>query len=247
MKGLFAVIATAFLLSLSIGNVSASWGWNPDLGDWFDFNFGGVCSTNAQCGTDNECIRHQCIFGTCQKAYAPINTPASECLACDGNGSTIVLSGTPCNNGAGFCMPSSTGGAYCYIPVSSCDDGNACTDDFNMVFTCAHQQKNCSDDNPFTIDSCNTQTGCVHTISGTGTCNDNNACTTGDLYGPFGTCAGTPITCNDSNDLTTDSCNPQIGCVFTPIETPVVPEFGVIVGTLTVLSAIGMFFFIRRK
>jgi hypothetical protein len=36
-------------------------------------------------------------------------------------------------------------------------------------------------------------------------------------FGRLGTCAaGTPLTCNDNNACTTDTCDPVLGCVFTP-------------------------------
>jgi hypothetical protein len=46
-------------------------------------------------------------------------------------------------------------------------------------------------------------------------CEDGNACTTGDTCAA-GTCqAGTAVVCNDNNVCTTDSCAPATGCVFT--------------------------------
>jgi len=49
------------------------------------------------------------------------------------------------------------------------------------------------------------------------TCNDNNACTTGDIC-TSGLCVGTPKICNDDNACTVDSCDASSGlCVFTPV------------------------------
>jgi len=43
-------------------------------------------------------------------------------------------------------------------------------------------------------------------------CTDNDVCTQGDAC-QSGTCRpGTTVNCNDGNDCTTDSCNPQTGC-----------------------------------
>jgi hypothetical protein len=49
-------------------------------------------------------------------------------------------------------------------------------------------------------------------------CNDNNACTVGETIQCNGTCGGgNPVVCNDNNSCTTDTCNPQSGCVYSPI------------------------------
>jgi hypothetical protein len=49
-----------------------------------------------------------------------------------------------------------------------------------------------------------------------GTCNDGNACTTGETFDSTCTCTGgTAIVCNDSNVCTTDTCNTSSGCVYT--------------------------------
>jgi hypothetical protein len=79
-------------------------------------------------------------------------------------------------------------------------------------------------------------------------CDDGNACTADDDLSAVGLgCMHWSITCNDGNELTTDSCVPATGCVYTPIQTPQVPEFGAIVGVLTVMGALGVFFLVRRK
>jgi uncharacterized repeat protein (TIGR03803 family) len=79
--------------------------------------------------------------------------------------------------------------------------------------TCAVAQcdVDCNDENPCTDDSCDPETGCVHS-NNTATCNDGNPCTSGDVCA--GGMCGTPVDCNDNNDCTDDSCNPATGeCV----------------------------------
>jgi hypothetical protein len=72
----------------------------------------------------------------------------------------------------------------------------------------------CNDNNVCTTDTCDPTRGCVFT-NNTSACDDGNACTTGDVCGG-GTCGGaTPVTCNDNNVCTTDTCDPTRGCVFT--------------------------------
>ena len=47
-------------------------------------------------------------------------------------------------------------------------------------------------------------------------CDDGSACTVGDVITMACTCAGEAILCDDNDPCTTDSCDPQSGCVFTP-------------------------------
>ncbi len=46
-----------------------------------------------------------------------------------------------------------------------------------------------------------------------GACDDGNACTTNDLCGPGGACAGTPVATDDGNPCTVDACNTITGVV----------------------------------
>jgi hypothetical protein len=56
---------------------------------------------------------------------------------------------------------------------------------------------------------------CAYITNGTG-CNDNSACTTGEVC-TTGVCGGgTPVTCDDMNVCTDNACNPGTGCVYTP-------------------------------
>lgn len=74
---------------------------------------------------------------------------------------------------------------------------------------------NCDDGNPCTADACDTSTGqCTHTPTSGGTCNDNNACTSGD-HCVNGACSGSPVNCDDANPCTDDACNTATGCVHT--------------------------------
>ncbi len=67
-----------------------------------------------------------------------------------------------------------------------------------------------------TAGTCNPTTGeCFYPPVADGTpCDDGSACTQTDTCSN-GTCAGTPLDCNDGNPCTTDSCDPQSGCVYT--------------------------------
>ncbi len=99
---------------------------------------------------------------------------------------------------------------------SSCEDGDACTDvdQCDGLGTCsAGPGLDCDDANSCTNDSCNAGIGCVNTHN-TNACDDGNACTTADVCA-LGTCTGgAPVTCEDANECTNDTCDSGIGCVF---------------------------------
>jgi len=48
-------------------------------------------------------------------------------------------------------------------------------------------------------------------------CDDDNACTVGDVCGEAGTCSGEALVCNDGSDCTADTCDPELGCVAAPV------------------------------
>ncbi len=74
----------------------------------------------------------------------------------------------------------------------------------------------CEDDgNPCTFELCDPVSGC-YSEPREGTCDDGNACTTGDVCGAAN-CGGTPVSCDDGDACTADSCDAATGCVNTPI------------------------------
>ncbi len=111
----------------------------------------------------------------------------------------------PCNDN-NLCTASDTcsGGACVGGPALNCDDGKLCTSD-----------------------SCNPQTGCVHTAlpgccSQNSDCADNNLCNGTERCNlATGSCIpGKPLSCEDGNSCTDDSCDPQKGCVYTHNSAP---------------------------
>ncbi len=102
---------------------------------------------------------------------------------------------------------------------ASCSDDNACTLDDSCAEggICVRILNDCSDDNPCTLDSCEMPAGCVHFPKDPGLpCDDESACTEGELCDTAGTCTGTAIVCADQNMCTGDSCDPASGCTFEP-------------------------------
>ena len=103
-------------------------------------------------------------------------------------------------------------------PASPCDDNNKCTsNDRYMVRICQGSPIVCDDQNPDTVDSCDSSTGCVFTPIDNTPCDDGNLCTVNDFF-LNGICVGGQVnSCDDGNPDSTDTCNPNSGCVFTPI------------------------------
>ena len=173
----------------------------------------------ALCDDQNECTEDSC-------------DPATGCVhdsstnGCeDGDACTT---GDACSGGQ--CVPGA---------ALDCDDGNLCTDDWCDPATgCVYDDNTngcddldactvgdvcadgncigpgtlvCDDGNDCTDDWCDPATGCVHDAN-TGGCDDDNACTTGDVCAD-GNCIGLgTLVCDDGNDCTTDSCIPATGC-----------------------------------
>ena len=74
-------------------------------------------------------------------------------------------------------------------------------------------------------------------------------CTNGDEVSVSATYDGLN---GESNTVTWYTDNYQVGCLKMIInvacaDVPLIPEFGLVIGTLTVLSAIGVFFLVRRN
>ena len=156
----------------------------------------GICSvkigeTSATCVAD-------CKGGECDPSLP------SDVTKCD--------DGNPCT--LETCPPSGT----CHHPPmpGPCDDGNICTTGDHCVFGACQLAAllDCDDQNPCTADLCDAKLGCQHPFIG-GACSDGDACTLGDVC-KSGSCAsGVPLTCDDGNACTSDSCDPASGCTAT--------------------------------
>jgi hypothetical protein len=135
-----------------------------------------------------------------------------------------VASGTVCLPAT--CDP--TSGA-CVTTTLNCDDLNVCTDDTCdptadlPVDACVHTPNTagCNDGNACTdVDGC-VGGKCVGTISAgspAATCAAaSTVCMPQHCDTGTGACVLTPLTCDDANPCTTDSCDPVNGCVHTQL------------------------------
>ncbi len=105
-----------------------------------------------------------------------------------------------------------------------CDDGNMADGDCCSA-TCLFELADapCTDDgNACTRDICNGAGVCQHPASPAGTtCSDGNACTENDQCVGTICMGGAPVTCNDDDECTVDTCEPTLGCLFEiGVETP---------------------------
>ncbi len=148
---------------------------------------GNVCTLSDHC-SGGECVPGELLFD------------------CDDENPCTTDS---CNAETGECI---------HTPNSQpCDDGDACTlgDQCANTICVSGAPKDCDDGNVCTEDLCNVQGECKHTAVA-GPCEDGNACTGGDQC-VGGVCQpGQPVSCNDSNACTDDTCDPVEGCVNTP-------------------------------
>lgn len=99
-----------------------------------------------------------------------------------------------------------------------CSDDNACTlGDFCSGGSCVPgTTTNCNDGNMCTDDSCVPATGCQNTPNSVA-CDDGNACTEGDQCAGSACQPGSTKNCDDNNPCTSDSCDPLVGCVNSPV------------------------------
>ena len=194
---------------------------NCDPGGCSHVATAGCCTSDQQCGDGNPCTDDACSLsgptGTC--THVPNTASCDDGNACT-SGDTCgggTCSGTPvvcddnnvCTNDG--CNPAT--GCIFLNNTSSCDDGNACTSgDVCGGGTCNPGAPIvCDDNNVCTDDTCNPALGCVYT-NNTASCDDGNACTTGDACGGGACNPGGPTDCDDGNPCTDDSCDPQTGC-----------------------------------
>jgi len=185
----------------------------------------GACVGDApvDCDDDNPCTTDKCLpNGGCQ--HLPWEGPCSDGDVCTGldkclDGSCVAGEKLDCDDGNPCTDDSCDGASGCKHSMNqaACDDSNACTEgDICKGGVCGNSGPvDCDDQNVCTTDSCNPDDGCVHALN-TLPCDDDDICTIKDAC-QLGECAsGGELNCNDGNPCTDDSCDPDVGCQFTP-------------------------------
>ncbi|MFO0746056.1 MAG: hypothetical protein U1F43_10330 [Myxococcota bacterium] len=190
---------------------------------------GGTCTATAflDCNDDNPCTADSCDAVTgCKHTPVSNDTQCSDGDPCSSgdscqSGVCVPKSATVCDDGKqctdSTCLP---GQGCVHLPRSgSCDDGNQC----NGPDTCdagdchAGPAIDCDDHNPCTTDACDPARGCMHSALNAGGCDDGDPCTTPGVC-QLGQCVQqTPVSCDDGNVCTRDTCLGGVGCQHPPI------------------------------
>jgi hypothetical protein len=201
------------------------------------------CQQGDKCSPLGECDKGQCINLVpldCNDG----NPCTQDSCAPDTGCVNVPVEGVPCDDGSACTAQDACAGGSCAGTPVLCDDKNPCTDDScEPAVGCIHAPNTgaCEDGNPCTVgdvcgqgkclagppakcddgelctkDSCDPKTGCVHSPTSNGQCNDNNPCTLWD-HCDAGKCVGLQLKqCDDGVACTTDSCNAGGNCVYTP-------------------------------
>jgi hypothetical protein len=156
---------------------------------------GTACGDGDLCNGDETCQLGVCSNGT------PLNCDDGELCTVDGCDAVLGCQNIPLADG------------------SPCADGDLCNgDETCQTGTCtAGTPPNCDDGNICTGDSCDPALGCQNTPV-----TDGTSCADGDLCNGAETCQagsclpGSPLTCNDGDVCTTDSCDAVLGCQTAP-------------------------------
>jgi len=199
-----------------------------DIGDSDIF----ACSSNEECETafpnPGPCLLAMCdtIAGTCIVGQAKdgeecedldLCTEGTVCLdgECGGGDAVVCDDENECTDDD--CSPEF--GCVFEANILLCDDGNKCTNgDACADGNCGGAAIVCDDDNPCTADSCDENEGCIYEpLEGIIPCDDGDLCTDEDVCDD-GDCHGVAIACDDENECTADTCEPESGCVYTPAE-----------------------------
>ena len=198
-----------------------------DVCTTLDLCAGGDCVGGAalECGDDDLC-------NGIESCDSQIGCVKGVALLCDDgdlcNGFETCEAGVGCQSGVSLdcndgnvCTDDScdaVDGCVHVLNGADCDDGNVCTvGDKCSAGKCGYGGLlGCDDDNPCTNDSCDPATGCLHLLN-SAPCNDGDLCTLNDVC-VLGECVGQgELMCGDGNPCTADSCDPDMGCKFEPL------------------------------
>ena len=191
----------------------------------------GWCDIDEECAPDDladlpMCKTYGCVDNACTVV------PIEDALPCDdGDGCTLedtCVEGScvgaqldcddenPCTTDA--CDQAH--GCVNTFNQKPCDDEDACTvEDACFQGVCEGKVLSCEDGNPCTDDACDENTGCTWTPN-TGPCDDGSLCTDGDVCADGACVPGQELDCQVPNPCIQGTCNPEVGCEETLLDTP---------------------------
>ncbi len=195
------------------GSGSCSSGTAPSLDD------GNPCTADACDAVAG--VSHDAVAAGTECASATLCRGASTCDAsatCQAGPEVPTDDNNPCT--VDYC-DAIFGVKHDSRPIGSiCNDGNVC----NGAELCdgsghcdAGGALDVDDGNPCTADSCDANEGARHVAVSAGTaCADGNVCNGAETCNGAGVCnAGVPLTTDDANVCTIDSCDPATGVAHT--------------------------------
>jgi len=206
-----------------------------------------VCNDNNPCTEQDACVDGSCVGGvptdcddgnvcsddSCDPTVGCVSVAnsascedGSVCTLNDTCANAVCVGGDPivCDDGVECTLDTCDAVAGCQVADAPngtlCNDGNACTvDDFCQLLQCKGKTKDCDDKDMCSIDTCESETGCVHYPNpAVNKCNDDNPCTQNESC-KSGKCVGKLVGCEDEDACTIDECVIDLGfpkCVNTP-------------------------------
>ncbi len=199
-----------------------------------------TCDDSNGCTVVDTCVAAKCVPGKAQdcKDLNPCTDDSCDSVL----GCTHLANTAPCDDGSVCTLGDACAGGQCNSGQEvGCNDGNPCTNDScDPQVGCQHAANiapcsdgnsctagdscaagscapgvvlTCDDGNSCTDDACDPSSGCLHKNNKL-PCNDGDVCTIGDLCADGFCIIGPSFTCNDGNNCTDDSCDPNKGCVF---------------------------------
>ncbi len=169
-------------------------------------------ATGSTCSDGVECNRDYCHVPSTQCFYVQKQVP-EEGTCLDGSICTVDV----CEPFVGCTHTDKPDGTtcvqweLCMTPQGTCQEGE-----------CVRAPKDCGDADPCTVDWCDEVGLCQHAAAQDGgPCQGPNHCLDGDTC-LAGECqdGAVPVSCDDSNVCTVDSCDPGTGCVHSPAPEP---------------------------
>jgi len=226
----------------ALGCVSEPVGNGTACDDGDQCTLGSTCTAGA-CGGGSAVFcpgdGNPCTAESCDSATGCGSTPVANGTSCDdGNACTSSTTCTAGACGGGSAIDCPDDANPCTAPLcnpatgtcgftnvadgTGCDDGNPCT----TATVCGAGAcggggaTTCADDgNPCTVEMCDPASGCGSMPAADGaSCDDSDACTTGETC-TSGTCSGgAAVTCtDDGNPCTVELCTPATGCGTTNV------------------------------
>ena len=189
---------------------------------------GDDCTDGDPCTNDDTCVDGECV-GT---PYTCNDGRPCTLDVCDGMGncSFTLLLGKCLINGQCYksgdrkegnqcvtCNPLQDSFSWTVNAQGDCDDDDACTTgDHCVAGECVGDILSCNDNNPCTLNLCDSDYGCSFPPANI-PCDDGNLCTALDFC-EDGVCIPGPApACDDLNPCTKDTCIAAVGCYHEPL------------------------------